>query len=189
MDLPWSGMSAARAIYSFKLHCVWIHPDCKASLSLLSHRYVLLLGALLMPTRIKPACFSQYVWEFPHGWLQSCRLTHQWQQPLIRGAWRLPWHRESQAFLFGRSTSKTRADRGADNALAKGRSRELHWIMLLFPAWCCLWGAARCPKAGRAGGKHPWPLQQVYCSGDTKSHLSRRPCFLRLLWSHGKKFL
>lgn len=28
-------------------------------------------------------------------------------------------------------------------------------------------GTARYPKAGRGGGKHPWPLQQAYCSDDT----------------------
>lgn len=58
--------------------------------------------------------------------------------PSMMGAWRLPWHGESRAFLFGRSTSKTRADRGAANASAKGREQAAtlarQQIMLSFPA-------------------------------------------------------
>lgn len=44
-----------------------------------------MLGALLMPIRIKPACFST-VFMRVSVWPWSCRLAHQWQQPLIRGA-------------------------------------------------------------------------------------------------------
>lgn len=100
----------------------------------------------------------------------------------------------SHAFLFGRSTSKTRADRGATNASAKGRSRQPHsqgsrscCHFQLEPGSRVLPGALG--QAEPAGNTPALCNKLIVPSSNAKACLSRRQSFLRLVWSCRKKFL
>lgn len=141
-------------------------PDCKATPSLLSHRYV---GCSVNAYWDEISPFFM-VFMRVSMWSWSCRLAHQWQQPSIRGAWRLPWHGEGPSLSVWQRDPWNKSWQRCCQCTGKGQEQGAacakHSIMLFFPAWCCLQGAARCPKAGRTGGKRLWPLQQAYCSGD-----------------------
>ena len=110
------------------------------------------------------------------------------------GAWRLPWHRETRAFVSGGSTSKTKADGGAANASVKGGSRQPHLQGSGSRCHSQL-GAASKVLPGAPGQAEPVGNTPGLCnesivlSGDGKARLSRRQSFLRLVWQQNMVFL